>query len=92
VLGSIAATRYDTRIDAIHVPAQLAGTAKQSIGVATQIAHPLPARSPSACLASTRSRFTGGITMATVIGAAIVVVAAALVALFLPAHPKGPSS
>jgi hypothetical protein len=58
----------------------------------TAFATPCPLRSPSAFLASTRGGFTGGITMATVIGAAIVVVAAAVVALFLPAHPKGPAS
>jgi hypothetical protein len=39
-----------------------------------------------------RGGFTSGIIMATVIGAAIVLVAAAVGALFPPARPKGPSS
>jgi hypothetical protein len=90
VLGALAATSYDTRIDALHLPARLAGAAKQSIGTATRSPTACPLGWPSAFLASTRGGFTSGIIVATVIGGAIVLAAAAGVALFLPARPKGP--
>ena len=51
-----------------------------------------PVRSPSAFLASTRGGLTSGITMPTIIGATLVLIGAAVVALVLPAHQNGPSS
>jgi EmrB/QacA subfamily drug resistance transporter len=91
VLGSLAGTRYNTRIDALHLPAPLASAAKQSIGAATQVARHLPGAAGQRLIANTRAGFTSGITLATLIGAGIVAAAALIVALFLPAHAKEPS-
>jgi hypothetical protein len=56
-------------IDALQLPAQLAGAAKQSSGAATEIAQRLPAPIAQRLPGQHPRRFTSGTTMATVNGA-----------------------
>ena len=89
VLGSIAATRYNARIDALAAPPSISRVAKESIGAALQLGHSLPQAVGTRLVVSARAGFTSGIQSATLVGAAVVFVAVIIVVRFLPARPTG---
>jgi hypothetical protein len=91
VLGSLFATRYNVRIDALRLPAVSAKVAKQSIGAALQLAQHLPQNQGQALAQAARSGFVSGIQLATFVGAAVVLCAAIIVAMFLPARADADS-
>ena len=86
VLGSLFATRYNARIDALHLPAHVARGAKESIGAALQLAAHLPGPARRALIGHAQSGFLSGIELATYVGAAVVIGAVVIVVRFLPAH------
>jgi predicted MFS family arabinose efflux permease len=92
VLGSLFATRYNARIDSLHLSARTAGVAKDSIGAALQLAAKLPGPARVQLMTNARSGFLSGIELATYVGAAVVFGAALIVARFLPARGEDDSS
>ncbi len=91
VLGSLAATRYNARVDGLHVPGHVAAAARQSIGAALVVARHLPGTEAGRFAAAARGGFTDGISVATIAGAVVVVFAAATVVCFLPARAERPA-
>ncbi|HEX4490759.1 MAG TPA: MFS transporter [Acidimicrobiia bacterium] len=86
VLGSLFATRYNARIDGLHLPAKVASAAKESIGAALQLATHLPGPARDQLVANARGGFVAGIELATYVGAAVVIGAVIIVVRFLPAR------
>jgi hypothetical protein len=84
VLGSVLATRYNARLDAVALPRSVATAAHESVGAALKIASHLPAPAGPALAAAARAGFTSGVTLATGVGTAVVVGAAVVVVAFLP--------
>jgi hypothetical protein len=88
VLGSIAATHYNSRIDRLHLPAGTTSTAKESIAAALGLAHRLPPAAGARVADAARAGFTDGIRLATFVAAGTVFAAACLVVRFLPARER----
>jgi EmrB/QacA subfamily drug resistance transporter len=87
VLGSLLATRYNSHIDALPLPAPAADAARSSIGAALEVAQRLGGV-PGAVLAhAARAGFSSGIELATLVGAGVVACAALVVIIFLPNRP-----
>ncbi|GLZ04966.1 MFS transporter [Actinomadura sp. NBRC 104412] len=82
-LGSIVSSVYRDRIDPGGLPAAAAETARDSIGGAAAVAERL---GDGALLASARDAYVQGMDVALAACAAVALIAAALVAAFLPPH------
>jgi EmrB/QacA subfamily drug resistance transporter len=91
VLGSLLATRYDSRVDHLRLPAGAAHAARESIGGALAVAGRLGGRAGGALADAARAGFANGIQLATVVGAGVVALAVVVVILFLPNRPTSES-
>jgi hypothetical protein len=91
VLGSLLATRYDSRVDHLRLPAGAAHAARESIGGALAVAGRLGGRAGGALADAARAGFANGIQLATLVGAGVVALAVVVVILFLPNRPSSES-
>jgi EmrB/QacA subfamily drug resistance transporter len=88
VLGSLLATRYNTRIDSLSLPHGVSDAAKDSIGGAIEAARSVGGQAGRHLVDVARSGFADGIQFATVVGAAVVLCAVVVVVAFLPNWPS----
>jgi EmrB/QacA subfamily drug resistance transporter len=92
VLGSIAASRYSSRIS--HLLTNLSphnrSAARTSIAGALQVAGKLPGAANTTLVAGAAGSFVGGLHLAVVVGSALAFVAAAIVYRYLP-HSLAPT-
>jgi MFS family permease len=86
VLGSLLATRYNARIDALGLSHTANGVARQSIGAALKLAHQMPPLLATKLVHAAEAGFASGMQLAVLVGAGVVFVAAVVVVLFLPAR------
>jgi predicted MFS family arabinose efflux permease len=89
VLGSLLATRYNSRIDALPIPGAARDAARSSIGGALEVAHRVGGQAGQQLVDAARAGFASGIQFATLVGAAVVALAVVVVVLFLPNRPFG---
>jgi Na+/melibiose symporter-like transporter len=89
VLGSLAATRYNAAVNSLHLPAQLTGALRQSIGTAASLVGRLPHAEAQRVVASARHGFTDGVSVAATAGAVVVGGAALIVVVWLPSREPG---
>jgi EmrB/QacA subfamily drug resistance transporter len=87
VLGSLLATRYNARIDALHLPPRAAGVARESIGAALAAAGRVGGATGQRLIDAARAGFASGIQFATLVSAAVIAAAVVVVVLFLPNRP-----
>jgi predicted MFS family arabinose efflux permease len=88
VLGSVAATRYNSTLGAINAPPAILRTARESIGAALATAAKLPAAQAQQLHAAVVRGFTSGVSLATLAAAAVVACAALVVIIFLPSRAR----
>ena len=93
VLGSILSSRYGPHLASAlagKVPAPLISTARDSVGRAvgavSDPAHPVSARIRNEVIAAAHRSFIGGLHLASVVAAAIVLIAVVGVVIWLPAR------
>jgi DHA2 family multidrug resistance protein-like MFS transporter len=86
VLGSVAATRYNSILGAINAPPAVLHAARQSIGAALAEARNLPAAQAQQLRAALERGFTNGVSIATLAGAGVVACAALIVVIWLPSR------
>jgi EmrB/QacA subfamily drug resistance transporter len=91
VLGSLLLSTYSSRLGSAisgRVPPQLVGAAKDSVGHALGVARDVPAAQPfaSQIVRAARSAFVDGFHVAAIVGACVLLVAAAGVLRWLPAR------
>ena len=88
VLGSLLASRYDTRIKpVVHaLPANLRRAAAESLGNAIGISHSLPAKLGEAVSLGARDAFAHAMGTSLLVGAGVALVAAGFVNRYLPAE------
>jgi EmrB/QacA subfamily drug resistance transporter len=84
VLGSLLATRYNTRIDALPIPGPARDAARSSIGGALHVARAVGGDAGHRLVDAARAGFASGIQFATLVGAVVVAGAVVVVVLFLP--------
>ena len=88
VVGSVTYAIYAARLgDAVaSLPAEEAAVARDSIGAAVQLAASLPQEDALALVTAANSAFTDALGLAVLIGAALSLVGALIVARFMPAR------
>ena len=93
VLGSLLSSHYRPSLSSAltgKVPASLVTAARDSVGRAVGVAkdptHPLPARVRTEIISAAHQSFIGGLHLASVVAAAIVLIAVAGVVIWLPAR------
>jgi Na+/melibiose symporter-like transporter len=87
VIGSLLITRYDSRIDALAIPAPVRAAARSSIGGALQVAKGLGGQAGQHLADAARAGFADGLQFAALIVAAVIALAVVVVVLFLPNRP-----
>ena len=87
VIGSLLVTRYDSRIDALAIPAPARAAARSSIGAALQVAKGLGGHAGQGLADAARAGFADGLQFAALIVAAVIALAVVVVVLFLPNRP-----
>jgi EmrB/QacA subfamily drug resistance transporter len=87
VLGSLLATQYNSRIDALPIPAAARDAARSSIGGALEVARHVGGQAGQRLVDAARAGFADGIQFATVVGAVVVALAVVVVVVFLPNWP-----
>jgi hypothetical protein len=87
VIGSLLATRYSSRIDALAVPAGTRSAARSSLGAALQEAGALGGSAGQHLVEAARSGFVNGFQFATLVVAGVIAGSVVVVALFLPNRP-----
>lgn len=94
VIGSLLATSYrpgvTARLRELGAPPQLVAVARESVGAAVEAASRLPASVAGAVRDAARAEYVDGLRIALLAGAAVVLVAAAVVFAFLPARAQDP--
>jgi MFS transporter, DHA2 family, multidrug resistance protein len=90
ILGSLAASRYTSRLSAVVAPLSAAARhqARSSLTGALQVASQLPHARSLAIAGGAKAAFVAGIHVACVAGAALSVLAAALVLRYLPSPER----
>jgi hypothetical protein len=90
IIGSIVATSYRpgiaNRLSALHLSSADISAAKDSIGGAVGLAKSLPLSIRSVVATAAKLQFVSGLRSALVIGAGVVLVAAVIVLVYLPAR------
>jgi EmrB/QacA subfamily drug resistance transporter len=90
ILGSIAATAYRPgiadRLAPLHLSPSAVSAAKDSVGGAVDLARSLPASIGSAVEQAAKLEFVSGMRSALLIGAGVVLIAALIVLVYLPAR------
>ncbi len=90
ILGSIAATSYRPgiadKLSSLHLSSADISAAKDSVGGAMDLAKSLPASVGSAVATAAKLQFVSGMHTALVIGAGVVLIAAIIVFVYLPAR------
>jgi EmrB/QacA subfamily drug resistance transporter len=84
VIGSILVSRYDSRVDAVALPASARSAARSSIGAALRVADQLGGDAGRRLVAAARAGFVDGFQFATLVTATVIGVAVVVVVLFLP--------
>ena len=89
IIGSVMNTVYSDRMTdfVAKLPPQFAGPAGDSIGAAIAIAGKLGGASGQALAGAARTAFTDALSAGAIVAAGVIVVGAALVAVFMPARP-----
>jgi EmrB/QacA subfamily drug resistance transporter len=87
VIGSLLVTRYDSRIDALTIPAPARAAARSSIGGALRVANELGGRAGQRLVDAARAGFSDGLQFAALVVAGVIVLAVVVVVLFLPNRP-----
>jgi hypothetical protein len=89
VLGSVLASQYATNISAATggLPATAAATAKASLAGALHVATALPADQAGQLATAARSAWMNGLSISMIVGAVIIVAAAAIARIGLPGNP-----
>ena len=92
VIGSVMNSIYSSRVAAAvtALPAEAAAAAKDSVGAALQIAASLPGDSGEALSAAAAEAFTDAFGLAILIGAAVTLLGALVVARVMPARQQPP--
>ena len=90
VIGSAMYSMYSSKVAAAvaALPAELAAAAKDSVGAALQIAASLPGESGPALAAAATEAFTDAFGLAMLIGAAVTLLGALVVARVMPARQE----
>jgi Na+/melibiose symporter-like transporter len=90
VIGSAMNSIYSSKVAAAvtALPAEVAAAAKDSVGAALQIAASLPGESGSALSAAAAEAFTDAFGLAILIGAAVILLGALVVARVMPAREE----
>ncbi len=90
ILGSIAATSYRPgiadKLSSLHLSSADISAAKDSVGGAMDLAKSLPASVGSVVATAAKLQFVSGMHTALVIGAGVVLIAAIIVFVYLPAR------
>jgi MFS family permease len=90
VIGSAFATSYRpgiaSRLSALHAPPGLVRIARDSVGGAVQAASRLPGGLGRSVALAARQEFVSGLSIALLVAAAVVAIAASVVFAFLPAR------
>jgi EmrB/QacA subfamily drug resistance transporter len=89
VLGSVLASQYASNISAATsgLPTAAVGTARASLAGALHVATALPVDQAGRLAAAARSAWMSGLTVSMIVGALIIVVAAAIARFGLPGNP-----
>jgi EmrB/QacA subfamily drug resistance transporter len=90
IVGSIAATSYRPKVGAklatLHLSASAISTAKGSVGGAIDLAKTLPTSVGAVVVATAKLQYVHGLRTALLVGAGVVLAAAVIVFIFLPAR------
>jgi EmrB/QacA subfamily drug resistance transporter len=87
VIGSLLITRYQSRIDALAIPAGARSAARSSIGAALQVANRLGGDAGQRLVDTARAGFVNGFQLATLVTAGVIALAVVIVVLYLPNRP-----
>jgi EmrB/QacA subfamily drug resistance transporter len=90
VIGSLLVTRYNSRIDALALPAATRNTARSSIGAAFEVAQRIGGSAGQHLVEAARAGFVNGFQFATLVVAAVIAVSVVVVAMFLPNRATAP--
>jgi sugar phosphate permease len=87
VIGSLLVTRYDSRVDALTLPAPARAAAQSSIGGALRVANELGGDAGRRLVEAARAGFSDGLQFASLVVAGVIALAVVVVVLFLPNRP-----
>ncbi len=92
VIGSLLVTRYNSRIDALVLPARSRSTVRSSIGAALLEARHVGGIAGQRIVEAARGGFVNGFQFATLVVAAVIAASVIVVVLFLPNRPPAPDA
>jgi EmrB/QacA subfamily drug resistance transporter len=94
IIGSVLASTYGSKVgDAVagqHLPAGVAGDAKNSLGFALQTASQIGGPAGNALASTARTAFVDGMHQGYLVGAAVLILGAIAAAIWLPARARRP--